>query len=162
MIKPYIIARSFVLSSVGSVSLVLTVIALASFGLVAPAATAQEVEMTLEDAWVRAMPPSGRMTAAYMTIVNNSESAYGIIGARAEHAASAELHTTRSVDGVVHMEQLEGLAIAPGERVELRPGGTHLMLMGLTFMPVPGDTVELCLELLGGAEICTEALTRRQ
>lgn len=128
-----------------------------------PAVWAEEVVgLTLEDAWVRAMPPSSSMTAAYVTIVNESDSAYGVIGATADVARVAEIHTTRSVNGFMQMEQLEGLAVAPGERVELAPGGTHIMLMGLTFMPEPGDTVHLCLQLLGDREICTEAATRRQ
>lgn len=123
--------------------------------------TASEVGLKLEDAWVRAMPSTHSMTAAYVSIVNDTDSAYGIVGATADVARVAEIHTTRNVDGYMKMEQLEGLAIAPGERVDLEPGGTHIMLMGLTFMPEPGDTVRLCLQLLGDREVCTEAVTRR-
>ncbi|MFK7976779.1 MAG: copper chaperone PCu(A)C [Halioglobus sp.] len=121
----------------------------------------EEPTLILEGAWVRAMPPSHSMTAAYVSIVNETDSAFGIVGATADVARVAEIHTTRNVDGFMQMEQLEGLAIAPGERVELEPGGTHIMLMGLTFMPAPGDTVNLCLKLLGDTEICTVAVTRR-
>lgn len=125
-------------------------------------AAVQEPILVLEDAWVRAMPPSQSMTAAYVSIINETDSAFGIVGATADVARIAEIHTTRNVDGFMQMEQLKGLAIAPGERVDLEPGGTHIMLMGLTFMPAPGDTVNLCLKLLGDREICTVAVTRRQ
>lgn len=130
--------------------------------LLANLAAADEVGLTIEDAWVRAMPSTHSMTAAYMSIVNDTDSAYGIIGATADVARIAEIHTTRNVDGFMQMQEVEGLAIAPGERVDLEPGGTHVMLMGLTFMPEPGDTVHLCLKLLGDRQVCTEAVTRRR
>ena len=130
---------------------------------ITPAAFAEdELGLTLENAWVRAMPPSSSMTAAYLSIVNESDSAFGIVGATADVARVAEIHSTRNEGGFMKMEQLEGLAIAPGETVDLEPGGTHIMLMGLTFMPEPGDVVHLCLKLLGEREVCTEAKTRRQ
>lgn len=129
--------------------------------LISLSAAGQTVDLRLEDAWVRAMPPSQSHTAAYLTLVNEGESAYAVVGATADVARSAEIHTTRKVDGYMRMEQLEGLAVAPGERVELAPGGTHVMLMGLPFMPEPGDIVKLCLQLHSGEQVCTEAVTRR-
>ena len=110
---------------------------------------------------MRAMPPTQTHTAAYVTLVNEGESAYAVVGATADVARSAEIHTTRKVNGYMRMEQLEGLAVAPGERVELAPGGTHVMLMGVPFMPEPGDMVKLCLQLHSGDQVCTEAVTRR-
>ena len=82
------------------------------------------------------------------------------VGASADAAEKAELHTTRKVDGLMRMEQLQGLAVAPGERVVLAPGGTHLMLLELAYMPAPGDDVQLCLQLAGGGEVCTTAEVR--
>ena len=60
----------------------------------------------------------------------------------------------------MRMEQLQALAVAPGERVELAPGGTHLMLLGLAYRPVPGDEIRLCLQLVSGDEVCTVAEVR--
>lgn len=115
----------------------------------------------LESAWVRAMPPFQPNSAGYMTVINRRESAIGIVGASSSVARKTELHTTRKVDGLMRMEKLEGLAVAPGERSELAPGGNHLMLIGLAFRPVPGDDITLCLELASGEEICTRADVRR-
>lgn len=128
-------------------------------GLAAIPALAQD--LYIEDAWVRALPPVKNVTAAYMVVVNDSDSAAAVVGGRADIAGSVEIHRSREVDGYMRMEQLPGFAVAAGERVELAPGGTHLMLMDLSFMPQPGDTVTLCLELAGGAEVCTEADTRK-
>ena len=71
------------------------------------------------------------------------------------------MHTTREVDGLLRMEQLEGVAVASRERAELAPGGNHLMLLGLAFRPVPGDDIILCLELISREEICTRADVRK-
>ena len=125
------------------------------------AAAQQEPGLVLEDAWVRALPPSQPSTAAYLTLDNRGDTAVGVVSASASIARTTEIHTTRQVDGYMRMEQLEGLAVAPGERVKLAPGGTHLMLMGLSYMPVPGDTIELCVKLTSGQAVCTEAETHK-
>jgi len=115
----------------------------------------------IEDAWVRAMPPFQPNSAGYMTVVNRRDTAIAIIGASSSIARKTELHTTRMVDGLMRMEPLDGLAVAPGERSELEPGGNHLMLIGLEFRPVPGDDITVCLLLLSREQICTLAEVRK-
>jgi len=132
------------------------VAALLSLAVVAEPGAALE----FENAWVRALPPFQPNTAAYLTLVNHGDVAVAIVGASADVAEKVELHTTRKVDGLMRMEQLQALAVAPGERVELAPGGTHLMLLGLAYRPVPGDEIRLCLQLVSGDEVCTVAEVR--
>lgn len=124
------------------------------------AAAGQNSALEFENAWVRAMPPFQPNSAGYFTLTNRGDVAVAIVGASSNVADSVELHTTRKVDGLVRMEKLQGLAVAPGERVELAPGGKHLMLLGLAFRLVPGDDVELCLQLVSGEEVCTSAEVR--
>jgi copper(I)-binding protein len=119
-----------------------------------------DTSLAFENAWVRALPPLQPNTAAYLTLVNRGEVAVAIVGASSNLADKVELHTTKQVDGLMRMEQLQVLTVAPGERVELAPGGTHLMLLGLAHMPAPGDDVRLCLQLLSGEEVCTVAEVR--
>ncbi len=120
----------------------------------------QEAAIEFENVWVRALPPFQPNTAAYLTLVNRGDVAIAIVGASSNVAEKVELHTTRKVDGLMRMEPLRALAVAPGERVELAPGGTHLMLLGLAYMPAPGDDVRLCLRLVSGEEVCTVAQVR--
>jgi copper(I)-binding protein len=126
---------------------------------VALAAEAPDVEF--EDVWIRAMPPFQKNSAAYLTLINHGTVAIGIVGARSDVAKKMELHTTRMVDGLMRMEPLDGLAVAPGERVELAPGGAHLMLFDLEYRPVPGDDIEICLLLSSGDEVCAKADVRK-
>lgn len=120
----------------------------------------QNSALEFEDVWVRAMPPFQPNSAGYLTVTNRGDVAVAIVGASSNVAEKVELHTTREVDGLMRMEKLEGLAIAPGERVELAPGGKHLMLFGLAFRLVPGDDVQICLQLVSNEEVCTDAEVR--
>ena len=131
-------------------------------GLCIPALQAEPVEgIVFEDVWIRAMPPFQPNSAGYMTISNNRETAIAVVGASSNVSKKTEIHTTRQVDGLMRMEQLDGVALAPGERLELAPGGTHLMLLGLEYRPVAGDDIELCLHLVTEEIICTPAEVRK-
>jgi copper(I)-binding protein len=118
--------------------------------------------LRLEHAWVRAMPPMQRMTAAYLTLTNSGTTAVRIIGAEAEGAGRAELHRTVTEDGRARMEAVEGVTVAAGESLVLEPGGLHLMLLGLEEAPAEGETRELCLLTADGERLCTAARVRRQ
>lgn len=141
-------------------------LALALLGLVSllakagpdPALTAQ---VALHDSWVRALPPTQTSTAAYLTIANNGEVPVKVVAASASVAARVEIHTTREVDGLMRMEQLQDLQVLPGTDVDLAPGGTHLMLLELERMPGVGETVRLCLQLEPGGQLCTDAPVRK-
>ena len=122
---------------------------------------AEPAGLTLDGAWVRALPPGQPNTAAYLTATNRGAAAVTIVGAVAAIAAGTEIHTTREVDGLQRMEQVAQLAVAPGQSLAFAPGGTHLMLMGLAQMPVPGEQVRLCLQLAGGEQVCTLAEVRK-
>lgn len=130
----------------------------AGFPSTIPDSAATGIEFS--DVWVRAIPPFQPNSAAYLTLTNHRATAIAITGARSSVAQKTELHTTAMDGGLMHMEKLDGLAVAPGERVELAPGGKHLMLIGLTFRPVPGDDITICLQLATEEEICTLAEVR--
>ena len=131
-------------------------------GVLSPVVAADPDEaLELESAWVRALPPFQPNTSAYLTLVNTGDAAIAVVGASSDVAQKVEIHRTREVDGFMRMEQLEGLALAPGDQLELAPGGTHLMLLDLAYMPAPGDEVRLCVQLASGGEVCTVADVRK-
>ena len=67
------------------------------------AAVAADTPLVLHDAWVRALPPTGTTTAAYLTVENTGDAAQSVAGFRADGAASVELHRTVTVDGMVRI-----------------------------------------------------------
>lgn len=48
------------------------------------------------------------------------------------------------------MESVEALEIPPGGVLGLKPGGNHLMIMGLTSHPKEGEHVKLTLRFAPG------------
>ena len=116
---------------------------------------------TVADAWIRALPPTQPVTAAYVTVTNTGGKAIQLAGARVEGAGRVEIHTTREVDGLMRMQQLSTLPIDPGQTVYLQPGGNHFMLFELEAMPRPGESRRMCLIFEGAEEECVDALVRK-
>jgi len=87
----------------------------------------------------RPMPGMG-MSAAYMSLTNNSDQTVSISRVTSAQFESVELHESKVEDGVARMRPLSKLEIAGGATVTLRPGGKHLMLMRPTG---PADDVAL-------------------
>lgn len=144
----------------------LLVLALA--GLVGiPAAVAQEPAIRLEKPWVRRAPvmpdarPGAESTAAgYVTLRNRGPARDALVAATADVAERVELHETRNMSGMLMMERVDKVELAPGSRVELRPGSYHLMLIGLKRALTPGQTVTLTLEFERGGRMTTRAEVR--
>jgi copper(I)-binding protein len=117
--------------------------------------------LELEDAWVRALPPTQKVTAAYLKVVNRGTAPAVITGGEAELAAEVQIHTTREIDGYMRMERLPELEVPAGGSAVLEPGATHLMLMQLERMPAAGEQLRLCLTLASGQSACTMAAVRK-
>ena len=144
----------------------LVVLALAGV-VVASAAVAQDAAIRLEKPWVRrapAMPearPGAESTAAgYVILLNRGSARDALIAASADVAERVELHETRSMSGMMMMERVDKVELAPGARVELRPGSYHLMLIGLKRALTPGQTVTLTFEFERGGRMTARAPVR--
>ncbi|MDO4607068.1 MAG: copper chaperone PCu(A)C [Bowdeniella nasicola] len=105
--------------------------------------------LRFEDMWVKAA--DGKMTAAFGTLVNETDKPIHVIGMKAEVAGRAELHETVQKDGKMMMQQMEnGFTIEPGASKLLEPGADHLMLMDLKNPVQAGQDIIITLELEGG------------
>lgn len=93
----------------------------------APKAVAIEITA----AWARATPGRVPNGAAYVTVTNRGTSADRLVGASSPVARRADLHTHIHEGGVMRMRKVPGIDLPPGARVTFRPGGYHVMLMGL-------------------------------
>lgn len=104
---------------------------------------------------------SGMVSAAYMTIRNEGATPDRLVSATADAARTVEIHETVIENDVARMQMLpEGITVPAGEAVELRPGGLHLMLIGLHADLVPGMTVTLTLTFESGEVITVRAPVR--
>ena len=103
------------------------------------------------DAWARATPPGTTVGAAYMTIQGGKQ-ADRLVDARSDRAAMAHLHSVEENDGVSKMRAIEAVEIPAGQRVELAPKSTHVMLMGLDGPLVAGQTFVVTLHFAKAGE----------
>jgi len=97
----------------------------------------------VQQAWIREAPPTSRVLAGYMTIINTGDSPAEITGISSPDFAKAELHRTRVVNGVATMVPVESIPVPAGGRVLLEPGGMHLMLFDPARRLKRGDRVRL-------------------
>jgi len=100
-----------------------------------------EAKVTATDAWVRGTVPAQKTTGAFLTLESSEDAR--VVGVKSPVAKTAEIHASDMKDGVMHMQALDGLALPAGKRVELKPGGRHVMLMGVAKALGEGDTVPL-------------------
>ena len=66
------------------------------------------------------------------------------------------MHVTMREGDVMKMRQVESLSIPAGGTFELKPGGSHLMLMELKSPLKKGERVPLTLQLEKGGELKVE------
>jgi len=119
------------------------------------AAAAAEPSIHIVDAWARATPPGVETGAVYCKILNHG-GADRLVGARSPAAHGVEIHASVSENGVVEMRRIDALPVDAGASVELAPGGTHLMLVGLAAPLAAGAKVELTLVFAVAGEIAVE------
>lgn len=85
-------------------------------------------------------------TAAYVTIENTGQTPDRLVSASCACAKTVALHTMSMNGTMMEMgDAKNGFAIAPGQTITLKPGGDHIMLMGLTGHPQDGDFVDVTL-----------------
>ncbi len=114
-------------------------------GLLTLAACAQ-AGIVVKDPFANPSPAAGGTGGAFMTIVNNSKEPDRLISAQCSIAKMVELHETLNTDGVMSMRpRPDGFEIPAGGTVELKPGGKHVMLMGLTDPLKADEIIEITL-----------------
>ncbi|WP_084708013.1 copper chaperone PCu(A)C [Leucothrix mucor] len=89
-------------------------------------------DLVIKDPYARATAPMAPVAGGFMTITNNGKEADKLIGGKVAFSQLVEVHQMSMDDGVMKMSQVDGgLEIPAGETVELKPGGYHLMFIGL-------------------------------
>lgn len=83
----------------------------------------------VESGYSYATPAPGITAAGFLTVVNGP-TADRLLSAESPRARRTEIHEMRMDGGVMRMRALaDGLPLAAGARLELAPGGYHLMLI---------------------------------
>lgn len=120
-----------------------------AFALAGFAALAEDYAvgpLKLEQPWTRATPAGAKVAGGYLTVTNAGSAPDRLVGGSSEVAGKIEIHEMALKNGVMTMRGLpEGLEIKPGGKAEFKPGGYHLMLMGLKRQLKEGESIKATL-----------------
>ncbi|QCK86458.1 DUF1775 domain-containing protein [Phreatobacter aquaticus] len=112
--------------------------------------------LRIEQPWSRATPGGARVAGGYVRITNTGTEPDRLVSGATSVSERVEIHEMATTNGVMTMRPLaNGIVIAPGQTVELKPGGLHIMLMGLTRPLAQGQSFKatLVFEKAGSVEL---------
>lgn len=137
-----------------------SLLALAAVAVLAACAPAKPATytvdgVTLAEAFSRPAPQGGN-GAGFFTVTNGNSGPDTLLRVESPVALRVELHETSTEGGVMRMRELEsGLKLKAGETVVFKPGGKHVMFLGLVQPLAVGDKIPatLVFERAGRAPI---------
>ena len=121
------------------------------FGLAATAALAQ---VKIDKAWARPTVAGQQGGGAFLSIT--SASADRFISGSTPLAERFELHTMAMKGDVMEMRQVDAIELPAGQTVELKPGGLHVMFIGLKTPLKTGSKVPVTLKFEKAGDVKVE------
>jgi periplasmic copper chaperone A len=144
----------------------MVLLAIVSMAVVAHAQSREpeRVKVRIEGAWARRAPMmkgdsiagSGN-GAVYLTIVNSGSISDDVIAASSDAAATVELHQSYEESGMMMMRPITKLGVPAGGKLEMKPGGYHIMLINLKRELKAGQVIDLILVLQKAGRIPVKA-----
>lgn len=120
----------------------------------APSAVLAQASVQVQDPWARPTAQGQPVGGGFLRIVGGA-TADRLVSATAAVADRVELHTMRMDGDVMRMRQVEAIDVPAGQTVELKPGGLHLMFMGLKAPLQAGTTFPVTLRFEKAGEVQT-------
>jgi len=115
--------------------------------------------LSIVEAWARATPSRAKTGAAFF-VFQNGGGADRLIGATTRVAKRAELHTLVKDGEVMRMRPIDGVDIPAGGTAMLKPGGDHVMLMGLAGALRNGSSFPMSLIFARAGTVTVEVKVR--
>ena len=117
--------------------------------------------ITVQDAWIRGIPPSATTTAAFMTIHNAGSDDAILKSADCEVAETVQIHTMEQVGEIMKMKEVSELRIPANGQAILAPKGYHIMLIGLVRPIKEGESIPLSLNFADRATVVVDAVVKK-
>jgi periplasmic copper chaperone A len=108
-------------------------------------------DILVEGAFARPALKDQRNSILYMQIVNHGSNA-ALVGASTDAAKFVELHTHVNDNGVMRMRKIDKIDLPEGQKVMLKPGGMHVMFIGLNRDLNLDSSVDVTLEFSDGSK----------
>ena len=146
---------------------VLSVVILVSTVAHSQSREADRMKVRIEAAWARRAPMmKGDSTAGsgngavYLTIVNPGSVSDDVIAASSDVAETAELHESYQESGIMMMRPIIKLPVPAGAKLEMKPGGYHIMLINLKRELKAGQVISLTLVLQKAGRVPVRATVK--
>jgi copper(I)-binding protein len=110
-------------------------------------AAAAQAQVSVSGAWARGTVEGQKATGAFMQL--RSADGAALVGVESPAAGVAEIHEMRMEGNTMRMRAVPRLELPPGQPVDLKPGGYHIMLMDLRAPLRKGESVPLKLKFQG-------------
>jgi copper(I)-binding protein len=118
-------------------------------------------ELIVEGAHIRESIPGAPNSAAFMILKNVSEQDVVLTSVTSELARTTELHNHINDEGVMRMREVPEIVVPSGQSVELKPGGLHVMFMGLATPLKQGEQGSFTLVDQSGREYPVQAPVKK-
>lgn len=113
-------------------------------------------DLRIDHPWARASAGAAANGAAYMTISTAANAPDRLIKAQSPVAGKVELHTHVVEGDIMRMRPVQAIDINVGEPAVLKPGGLHVMLIGLGAPLKQGETFPLTLSFEKAGSVTVE------
>lgn len=107
--------------------------------------------------WMRATPKGASVGGGYLKVTNTGTTPDRLIGGASDIAQRFEIHEMSMDNGVMKMRALgQGLEIKPGQTVEFKPGGYHVMFVNLAKQVEQGQRIKATLQFEKAGKVDVE------
>ena len=150
------------------VLLVLGLFAVILGGCVAPPAASSPqgnrqgpdaAKIQASDVWARAAATGN--SAAYMILRNGGDVDDRLLKVESDVADAVELHKSTMEGSVMKMAPVDGIDVPAKGQAELKPGGLHVMIIGLKRELKPDEKIRLTLQFEKSGAQEVEAAVRK-
>ena len=127
--------------------------------LAAPPALAhgyEKSDLHVRHPWARATLSGGKVAAGYMEIRNSGREPDRLVGASTPYAERVELHAVERRGDGAKTREVKALDLPARRRLILRPGGSHLSIVGLKAPLARGERFPLTLRFERAGELQVE------
>ena len=111
--------------------------------LVGCAGPPRKPHVEVNGAWAPVSAPSARVGVLYAVLTSDRDDSLVSVRVPPSVADHAELHETfTEPSGAMGMHMIAGVALPAHQPIAFKPGGLHVMLIGLTKQLAAGDTID--------------------
>ena len=118
-------------------------------------------QIQIDHPWSREMPPSAPNAAAFF-VLHNHGAADRLVTVSSPQAQKAEIHEHVHHNGMMKMQQVQGVELPAGGEVQFAPMGYHVMLFGVRQQLKDGERFPLTLRFEKAGEVQVEVAVQKE